>query len=233
LVKGDGGLLTKMESSSAGENQVVRRLQVLLGKDGSASGELQLLPSGYFDLRTREKLKDLTPQLQKMLFQQAANRLSEGTVLRGYYLSRLDDLTQLDTLSFTFRAPQYGVKEGDLMLVRVPPNPFPFADIPVSPKLSARKYPLISPKPLALRVEGTITIPRGYKVDYLPPKKLEKNSLGSFSQSFQEVNGKVSFRCTLQLERREIPSEEYPQFKELYEGFTHPQNNLLILEESR
>ena len=225
--------MTRAEPSSAKENRLVRRLRVLLEQDGSATGELQLLPHGYFDLRAREKLKDLTPQLRKMLFQEAANRLSEGTVLRGYHLSRLVDLTQPDTISFAFQAPQYGLREGDLMLVRVPPNPFPFAEIPVSPRLATRKYPLISPKPLALRVEGTIAIPRGYQVDYLPPRRVERNGLGSYSQSFRQAAGEITFRATLQLEKREISPEEYPQFKKLYEGFTHPQNNLLILEENK
>jgi len=229
-VEEDGGRLTRAKSSSAKENLLVRRLRILLEQDGSASGELQLLPQGYFDLRAREKLKDLTPQLRKMLFQEAANRLSEGTVLRGYHLSRLVDLAQPDTISFAFQAPQYGLREGDLMLVRVPPNPFPFAEIPVSPRLAARRYPLISPKPLALRVEGAITIPRGYQVDYLPPRRVERNGLGSYSQSFRQAAREITFRATLQLEKREISPEAYPQFRELYEGFTHPQNNLLILE---
>ncbi len=233
LVKRDRGLLTQTGSSSARENLVTSRLKISLEEDGSASGELKLLPLGYFDLGTREKLKDLTPQLQRMSFQEAANILSEGTELKGYHLSRLQDLTQLDTLGFTFQTPQYGIKEGDLMLVKIPPNPFPFADIPVSPKLSERRYPLLSPKPLTIEVEGTITIPQGYKVDYLPPQREERNGLGFFRQSFKQAGGEVTFRSQLSWEKREITPEEYPQFKGLYEEFTHPQNSLLILEENR
>lgn len=233
LIKGDKGLLTQTGSSSAEENLVSRRLKIVLGEDGSASGELKLLPLGYFDLKTRETLKNLTPQLQRMLFQEAANLLSEGTELKGYHLSRLQDLTRPDTLSFTFQTPQYGIKEGDLMLVKIPPNPFPFTDIPVSPKLSERRYPVLSPKPLTIEVEGSITIPKGYKVDYLPPQKEERNSMGSFRQAFRQEGGEIIFRSKLSLEKREISPEEYSQFKGLYEGFTHPQNSLLILEENR
>ncbi len=233
LVSRKGGRLTQTWASSAAENQATRRLKITLEGDGSASGELRFLPSGYFDLRTREKLKDLTPQLRKMLFEEAANRLAEGTELKGYKLSKLQDLTWGDTLQFIFRTPQYGIKEGDLMLVKVPPNPFPFADIPVSPKLSQRRYPLLSPQPLTLVVEGSITIPPGYKVDYLPPEREEVNGVGYFSQSFQQEGQRVTFHAKFTLEKREVSPEEYPQFKGLYEEFTHPQNSLLILERAK
>lgn len=232
LVSETESQLTALPEIPTEENIAMRRAELQLLPTGDLEGTISCQLDGYFDLRTRSRLKNSTPKEVEQYFQMAANAIGEGTLNREHKLSDLKDLMEPVQVAQKYSSPEMGIVQGDMMIFRAPEIPFSFADMPIELGQSTRLYPIEFTSRLVLKTEGSIKLPEGYRAIYLPSEFTVENELGSWTTkfSFDEQRGMVTYHSTVKLTDKWIDPQEYTTFKQSHDKFSSPKNRLILLE---
>jgi len=228
VVKPEGGEVVEIPLFSPEENKSLTLTKLSLAPDGSLSGLVVDELKGFIDQRARSALKDKTPQELEKFFQEAANRISQGTELLSDSLTDLKDLKTPVQVRLAFRSSSYAILEGKMMLFEVPSNPLSFFD--VFPTLPFRKYDMLIPSPLSLEERAVIDIPSGYRVAHLPEEMKIDRSVGEFSLSCQQKGRKVLYTRKLTLKVKKVGRGRYRALKQMFDKLAKPQTRLIILE---
>ncbi len=203
-----------------------------LSGDGDVGGKVTCQLDGYFDMMARSELKYATPKERKQFFDKAANSIGEGTIELGHDLSDLSDLTVPVRVSQSFKAPELGVVEGDMMVFRLPPVPFSFTNLPYYPGLSERKFDFLPETDCVIRIRGVLTIPEGYDVAYMPPGSKSVTEFGSWEISFRlsDDGRRIIYTKEIRLGEEPICPASYPDYKKFFDEFVSPRNRLILFE---
>jgi hypothetical protein len=207
-------------------------LDVALSENGDVEGTVTCQLDGHFDMRARAYLKYATPRERKQFFDGAANSIGEGTIELEHSLSELDDLTEPVRVSQSFRSPELGVVEGDMMVLRLPPVPFSFTNFPYYPSLSERKFDFLPDTDFVIRIRGVLNIPEGHDVAYMPPGSDIIGEFGSWEVRFRlsDDASKIFYTKEMRLEEDPICPVSYAEYKDFFDDFVSPRNRLILLE---
>lgn len=234
VVTEDGGELVVVPPFTAQTNWCSLRGDYAFAVDGTLTGDERFSADGAFDRRLRARLKDLTPKELAQFFDQAANELGEGTLLTSRTLSNLKDLTAGGELSWAFRAPDYAIAEGDMVICHLPPMAFNFWDAtPYRPTLAERKYPFYIAVDCMFDCERRFRLPTGFRVAYLPSAVAVDNEFGSWLMDYRldpKNPSVVVEKRKVTLGRQTIPTEKYGAYKVVYDDFVHRRNTIILLE---
>ncbi len=228
VVKPDGGEIVKIPLLLPEENRSFALMKLDLASDGNLSGVVTNRLKGFTDQVARALLKDKTPQEREKFFQEAANRISQGTELVADTLTNLKDLKTPAEIRLSFKSPQYAILEGEMMLFEVPSNPLTFYGL--FPTLPFRKYDMIIPSPMIMEERVIIKIPSGYRVAHLPEEMKIEKPVGEFTLSCQERDGQVVYTRKLALRSKKVERGEYRNLKSMFDKLAKPQTRLIILE---
>lgn len=228
VVKPDGGEIVNIPLLPPGENRSLASMKLDLGPDGGLSGMVISQCTGFPDQMARRMLKDKTPQELEKFFQEAANRISQGTELVSDSLTDLKNLKTPVKVRLTFKSPEYAILEGEMMLFEVPSNPLSFFG--VFPTLPFRKYDMIIPSPVTIEEKTTIKIPLGYRVAHLPEELKIDKLVGEFTLNCQQKGRQVVYTRKLTLKTKKVERGRYRGLKSMYDKLAKPQTRLIILE---
>ncbi|HYW68441.1 MAG TPA: DUF3857 domain-containing protein [bacterium] len=235
IVRDDGaGELVEIPGFRTYENHSRRVMDVSIDSNGDAAVRVSCDLAGYFDRKTRRDLKDATaPEAQK-LFDTAANLVSMGATDSGYSHSDLSDLAEPVRVTQEIDAEGFAVPQGDMMIVHLPPFPFSFASIGVSPSLSERRYPFEFPCEFTSDLEINLQLPEGYSVVQIPEDTAFTTPAAALELTceFHEDQHVVVWRQSVTVNERSIAVDDYAGFKENYDSLASPKNQLLLLKKS-
>ena len=234
VVKETTGVLTEIPHFSAEVNRTIGEGSFTLAADGSVTASESFRTDGIFDFQMRRALKDKTPLELNQFFDQTATTVGEGTQVKERELSDLEALTTTGEISWSYNSPDHGITEGDMMIFHLPRLVFNFTQgAPYLPSLKERKYPFYIGRNCSYTSEYRFTLPKGYKIAYLPEKMTVENQFGKWLQEFQpDPNDPLSFikKKSISLNTQTIPVEKYREYKEVYDEFVHRRNTIILLE---
>jgi hypothetical protein len=135
-------------------------------------------------------------------------------------------------VSQEFSGRNYGIFQGTIMLLPIPAMPYSFTEIPSAPSLAKRRYPFRMTAENEIHATVSFKIPAGFKPLYLPEGFSQKKDYGefSFAVDFDATAGTVNIKKTMLFKKREIPLEQYDEFKKIIDSFGVTKNTLILLE---
>jgi hypothetical protein len=230
-VKPDGVEFVPVHCLPEAESSLENSISAEIGQDGSIKGKIHSELSGFFDQRSRRQLKDMTAKELDVFYKESVNKIGEDGKALKNQLSDPKDLNQKLWISQEFTAQNFGIFQGSIMLLSIPQVPYDFAEIP-SPSLASRLYSLRLPGEAEMHSVVALKVPREFKPLYLPEGFSFEKEFGdfSFSVSYDSAGSSVLVQKTVVFKKRDIPVNEYEEFKSIMDSFGLAKNNLILLE---
>jgi len=238
--RGSRGLLVRPDSAEfvdvrcLPEAESVERCEISAELDGAGAikGKISADLSGLFDLRARQALKDMTSKERAVFFAESINRLCEDGKASKNDLSDARNLAEPVRISQEFSGRNYGIFQGAILLVPIPAVPYGFADIPSLPSLAKRRYPFRMTGENEIYSTISFKIPAGFKPLYLPEGFSDQQDYGefSFAASYDAAKSTVVIKKTMVFKKKDIPLDQYDEFKKIIDSFGTTKNTLILLE---
>jgi len=233
VVRENGVDLERIPTFPADRNSSVKEMTISIHADASAEGTASAHLDGLFDLQAREKLRYATRKERDMIFSQAVNRISEGAVEISHTTSDLEDQSSPVALTVKFRAEDFCVTQGKMLIVHLPEFPFRFASAPAFAALKKRAHPLQTGSFLKDTYVVKLQTPDGYRLMYSPPGTAAANEYGRWELSCRVTDrGEILFERSFSIEKTVISADEYPEFKKAFDEISGPKNQLLLFEKT-
>lgn len=232
LVRTDSSQIVDVKDTDADQNTAYSDFEMHLKSNGDVEANVACNLQGYFDWQARSRLKDRTPKKVDQYFNSTVNSVGEGSKNVEYKTTDLDNLLEPVKVAQTFTTPELGVVEGDMMIFYPPPVPYGFATPPVATGEAMRFYDYVLDSPVKVRTEGSIYLPAGYKTVFTPQPFSVQNEYGSWSTQYtvDEQNNAIHYVSETTLSDVDMDTDEYTQFKQSFDDFSKPKNNLILLE---
>jgi hypothetical protein len=232
LVKPDGAEFVDVVCLPGAESLERCEISAELDGAGMIRGRLSAGLSGLFDLRARQTLKDMTAKERDVFFTESINKLCEDGKALKNELSDTRDLAAPVRVSQEFSGRNYGIFQGPIMLVPIPEIPYDFTGLPSIPSLAKRRYPFRLAGEAEIDSTVSIRIPAGFKPLYLPEGFSQQKDYGNFSfaASYDAAKSTVTIKKTFVFKKRDIPLDQYDEFKKIIDSFGTTKNTLILLE---
>ncbi len=186
------------------------RCEGAIGLDGSitVSGKREL--DGHYESNIRGRNKSLKESEIKDNFKRALNLTLPGVELKSLNYTDLMDLDKPVVETFEYSAPNAVITAGELMLFAVPGYDLKFNEV----SLKERNYPIDYAHLTNSETVYTFTLPKGYKVKYLPAKIEVENKYMSYRAEFTKSGeDKVVFSDKLERKLRMVDPADYNAYK--------------------
>jgi hypothetical protein len=234
LVKPDGAEFVTARCLPGAESSWKSDISGEIDATGAIRGKIAADLSGLFDRRARQQLKDKTAKEREVFFGESINKICEDGKAVKSALSDPADLSRKVRVSQEFNGRNYGIFQGAIMLVSIPQVPYAFADLPSAPSLAKRRYPFRVSDEAEISSTVTLKIPAGFKPLYLPEGFRHQKDYGefSFAASYDLAKSQVIIQKTMKFKKRDIPLEQYDEFKKIIDSFGITKNSLILLEKT-
>lgn len=206
-------------------NQLERVATLQLQADGAIAGEIQENAQGQTAAKFRSEFK----QLSKPDY----NGMIERWLTAGATSARLDKIEQSDnavdgkfTLNVQFSAKAYGQLMQDRLLV--------FKPAVVSRRESLSLTAAQRRHPVVLRANAysetvKVQLPAGFAVDEVPDAVKLETAFGSYTTSYEVVNGELVFKRQLSQKATTIPAAQYEAVRKFFESIRAAENAPVVL----
>ncbi len=213
------------------ESALHSEIDAAIGTDGAIKGKITVGLSGLFDQRGRQQLKDMTAKELEVFYKESVNKIGEDATDLRNELSDPKDLTRNLKISQEFSTQDFAIFQGPIMLIHLPPVPYGFAEVP-SPSLAKRRYPFRLPGEAEVRSVIVLKVPAGFQPLYLPEDFSFEKDYGdfSFAVSYDPARSSVVIKRTGVFKKKDIPLDQYDEFKNIMDAFGITKNNLILFE---
>lgn len=209
-------------------NKVDTEMKIIINKDESIEATRSIHTWGAYDYAQRYWLKFTMPVLIEEGLKQRVRSFADQAVLTGHKFYNVEDLNKNVILEYSFKAPQYLKKAGQVRIMDQ------LGGIDTSSLIKdVRRYP-IEFSGLGLRTQSTeVVLPQQLKVKYLPPQMKVDNKWFSFLSRY-ELKGRNILRFYLSYEQKvkSVSVEDYSEYKKAIEGMAELANQQVILQET-
>lgn len=217
--------LVTMPTTPPEMNQLERVATLQLQADGAIAGQIQENAKGQTAAKFRSEFKQLSkPDYHGMI---------ERWLTAGATSARLDKIEPSDnagvgefTLNVQFSAKSYGQLMQDRLLVFKP------AVVSRRESLSLtapqRKHPVVL-RANAYSETVKVQLPAGFAVDEVPDAVKLETAFGSYTTSYEVVNGELVFKRQLSQKATTIPAAQYDAVRKFYESIRAAENAPVVL----
>jgi hypothetical protein len=230
LVAAGGGQAVTTPAVDERHQFVHARWDMALDAAGTLAGRITLAYGGLFDHQVRALLYGRNQQDRQVLFQTAADHIKKGAVMEGFTVSDLLDLTRPPEVTMTVRIPEFACRQGDMMILNLPPDLIPMGEAPVQPALPAVKYPFLVPATFGLDAEFSLSLPEGYRIAYQPRSFETRQGPLRFQISSGDRPGGLLLKHAVIWQDAVVQPAAYPALWRAYGQTTVPGNALVLLE---
>ncbi|EKD69387.1 MAG: transglutaminase protein [uncultured bacterium] len=186
------------------------RCDAVIGEDGSitVSGRREL--DGHLESNVRGRNKSLKESEIKDNFKRALNLTLPGVELKSLNYTDLMDLNKPLVETFEYKAPNAVITAGELILFAVPGYNLKFNEV----SLEERNYPIDYAHLTNNEMVYNFTLPKGYKVKYLPARIEVENKYMLYRAEFAKSGeDKVVFSDKLERKARMVDPADYHAYK--------------------
>jgi len=213
LVTEDGGELVKLPLLSPSLNRLLRAATLKLAADGTLYGEVEEIRWGGPATELRAQLLSVPEAERKRVLESFLGIFLGGFTLKQSEVENLEKFDQTLVVHYGFVAPNYAKAAGDLLLVR--PRVLGQKSEDVLER-KERKYPVEFPATTLQSDSVEIALPKGYKVDELPPP-VEVDIGTALYRSKAEVAGDVlRYRRQYQIKDVLVPVDHLDGLKKFF-----------------
>ncbi len=217
--------LVKMPTTPPEMNQLERVANLQLRADGAIAGTIRENANGQVAAQFRTEFR----QLSKPDY----NGMIERWLTTGATAARLNKIEPSDnagdgkfTLNVEFSANQYGQLMQDRLLVFKPAVVSRREDLSLT--ASTRRNPVVL-RANAYSETVKVQLPAGFAVDEMPdPVKLE-TVFGTYTTSYEVVNGELVFKRQLSQKATTIPAAQYDVVRKFFESIRAAENAPVVL----
>jgi hypothetical protein len=231
-VKPDGVEFVTVRCLSEAESILKNEISAEIDGSGGIKGRMSSELSGLFDKRARGELKDKTGKELDVFYSESVNRICEDGKALKNQLTDPKDLSQKVRIAQEFSGKNYGIFQGNIMLITIPQVPYAFSNLPATPSLAKRLYPFRMAGESEVLSTVTVKIPADFKPFYFPESYSFQQDYGdfAFSAAYDAGQSSVVIKKTFRFRKKEIPVSQYEEFKKIIDSFGLPKNTLLLLE---
>lgn len=225
IVKDDGFLTARTPLFPPGHNKVVQELDMTVLDDESVTGERSIYTYGAYDQAQRGWLLYTVPDAVKEKITAKIQDISVGGLLTDYSASNAQDLNRPVVLRYSFAGQDFMVSAGQLRILPALAS----VDMNAVSK-AARLYPV---EHFILDLKETINrikIPPVFRVKYLPPRISERSKWMDFDAVYEFKGDSVVFTQAARIKQRNVPAEEYQDYKKFVEKIGKQLKQRVVLE---
>ncbi|HKS09241.1 MAG TPA: DUF3857 domain-containing protein [Pyrinomonadaceae bacterium] len=217
--------LVTMPTTPPEMNQLERVATLQLQADGAIVGQILENAKGQVAVEFRSQYRQLSkPEYHSFI---------ERWLTAGATSARLDKIEPSDnagdgkfTLNVEFSAKSYGQLMQDRLLVFKPAVVSRRENLSLTAQ--QRKHPVVL-RANAYSETVKVQLPAGFAVDEVPdPVKLE-TAFGSYTTSYEVVNGELVFKRQLSQKATTIPAAQYDAVRKFYESIRAAENAPVVL----
>jgi transglutaminase-like putative cysteine protease len=217
--------LVKMPVTPPEMNELQRVATLQLQPDGAIAGQIQELAHGQTAARYRTEFKQLSkPEYNGMI---------ERWLTTGATAARLNKIEPSDnvadgrfTLNVEFSAKAYGQLMQDRLLVFKPAVVSRREGLALTS--ASRKHPVVL-HANAYSETVKVQLPAGFAVDEVPDAVKIETPFGSYTTSYEVVNGELVFKRQLSQRAATIPVEQYDIVRKFFESIRAAENAPVVL----
>lgn len=217
--------LVTMPTTPPEMNQLERIATLQLQADGAIAGQILENAKGQIAVEFRSQFRQLSkPEYHGLI---------ERWLTAGATSARVDKIEPSDnasdgkfTLNVQFSAKSYGQLMQDRLLVFKPAVVSRRESLSLT--AAQRKHPVVL-SANAYSETVKVQLPAGFAVDEVPdPVKLE-TAFGSYTTSYEVVNGELVFKRQLSQKATTIPAAQYDAVRKFYESIRAAENAPVVL----
>ncbi|WP_420321722.1 transglutaminase domain-containing protein [Flagellimonas sp.] len=224
LINNNKMVWKQIDVMSPGKSSNIYALDIMLNEDGSCEGSCKSRLDRHSALSFRKSFKDqdMDAYLTKMESQYSDIEIDD------YQVKNADSYKGPVSQSFKFY-DDYGadVIDGKLYV-----KPLSFLTMEENPfKTEEREYPIDFGHPFKDNYMVNISIPEGYKAEYVPESTSINlpDKMGTFKYLVAQAADKITVRASFEMNKAKIASLSYPYLKEFFKQVIAKESEQLIL----
>jgi hypothetical protein len=230
LVAGAPLIMNVPTGNSATSTGTFTEIRTSLNAKGDLSGFAVCRPEAERAARARAQFKDQKAQERDIYSQRTASRIADGTKVTEFSTSKTSDLSEPVVVKLGFESPGFAVRQGDMMLLNTPGNPFDFAGTGFYPSLPEVRYPVSLPPRGKATMEFSVIVPDGFKVTYVPPPLVLENPFIYMELKVRHDQQTLTWTQVTEIKADKVPVKDYKAFRDAFMAYAMPKNRLAILE---
>jgi hypothetical protein len=235
LLDEQGKDLIKVPPIPAEEGLGTIRGETQVLPDGSIQGKVKISGKGFYDFVLRSVAKQVPAFQFPMVFQQLGQNLATTIKIENVKPGEFADLAKPYEINFEYKAKDYVVDIGKLVMFKIPFSTQAFDIISVGifqvlADREERKYPIFLFAPRGCREEETIIIPPGYRVKAVPDPVSIREGPVSLTLTTALKGNEVAFTSDFRIEASSLDPQGYQGLRKVVRGLRRFQKSMVILE---
>ncbi len=234
----EGVELMQMPAFDPAANKLRVEASSSLAADGSLTGKVTFSGNGYCDQRLRREMVHYNNSLNRQAwFELLISRVGYGAQVDKVNITypRIQQITNPIRYEVYYSIPTFALGDGDKLYFSPPTARHMIHTSRIAPYLDSagakeRTQPLLLWAPRMREATETVTLPAGYKVAHLPEDRTIDGNIASLTTHTEVKGRKLVFTYTLVIKRREIPVEDYENFREVVQEALSLHEDLIVLE---
>jgi hypothetical protein len=203
--------------------------------DGSIESQIRISGKGFYDFVLRSIAKQVPSFQMPMVFQQLGQNLASTIKIENLKTGEFQDLAKPYDITFDYKAKEYAVDVGRLMMFKIPfsTQAFDLLSVGIFQLLAdreERKYPIFLFSARGCREEETISIPPGYRIRAVPDPVEIKEGPVLLRLTAAIKDNKVVFASDFRTEESTLDPRAYQSLRKAVKGLRRFQKGMVILE---
>jgi hypothetical protein len=203
--------------------------------DGSIESQVRISGKGFYDFVLRSIAKQVPSFQMPMVFQQLGQNLASTIKIENLKTGEFQDLAKPYDITFDYKAKEYAVDVGRLMMFKIPfsTQAFDLLSVGIFQLLAdreERKYPIFLFSARGCREEETISIPPGYRIRAVPDPVEIKEGPVLLRLTAAIKDNKVVFASDFRTEESTLDPRAYQSLRKAVKGLRRFQKGMVILE---
>lgn len=225
VCKEEGFLIRETPFYPASHNLIQQGLKLTLNSDESVTGEKTTVTRGMYDQTQRYWLLYTPPELIESALREKIQDVSIGATLVDYDIENRANPDKPLVLRYSFKGPEYATAAGRL---RILPQ-LVYLDTSLVAKES-RQYPIDFAVLDTKEISYEIEIPPDFSVRYIPEDVKAESPWLKVAVAYSRKGRAIRLTQKMELKRQYVTREEYPAFKEFFEGLAKKIKQRIVLE---
>jgi len=234
----DGEELMQMPQFDPADNRLIVTASSVVNADGSLDGTVVFAGKGYADQRLRRELVHYTHALDRQAwFETAIAQVGPGAELEPVKVTypQIQDVNRPIRLEVNYEMDDFALVGEDAIHFSPVTSRHLVTTGRIAPYLDCagaeeRTQNLLLWAPRMREVTEVITIPSGYKVARLPEDRHIDGPIASLDTSIEVKGRKLFYTFELVVKRREIPVDQYDNFREVVQEALALPEDYIVLE---
>lgn len=229
VITGNGGQLVKMPLLPPPLNRLLRVAHLQLTPEGSLSGDVEEIRTGYEASVMRAELIRADRDKRVKILEGFLQEFLDRSRLTYASIQNLEKYDEALVLRYKFEADDYAKSTGDLMLVR--PRVLGYKSSPIAEN-KKRKYP-IEYETTSLQSDMIdIKLPPGYKVDELPDPADVTAPFAEYKSKIEAKDNVLYYNRSYTVKDTLVPIDQMSQLRTFMRGVAADERNTAVLKKT-